>query len=60
MKDSLVKHMVKIAWLGKARGRVTLSNIYRVSHNLWQFPGNWLQIENYGRYIFLNALPFYI
>ena len=24
--------------------------MYRVSHNLWQFPGNWLQIENYGRY----------
>ena len=24
--------------------------IYRVSLNLWQFPGNWLQIKNYSRY----------
>ena len=23
---------------------------YRVSHNLWQFLGNWLQIANYDRY----------
>ena len=30
--------------------------IYRVSHNLWQFPGKWLQIKNYGRYSNFEAI----
>ena len=29
---------------------------YRVSHNLWQFTGNWLQIANYGRYSNFEAI----
>ena len=29
---------------------------YRVSHNLWQFPGNWLQIANYDRYSNFEAI----
>ena len=30
--------------------------LYRVSHNLWQFPGNWLQIVNYCRYSNFEAI----
>ena len=30
--------------------------IYRVSHNLWQFPGNCLQIANYDRYSKFEAI----
>ena len=29
---------------------------YRVSHNLWQFLRNWLQILNYGRYSNFEAI----
>ena len=29
---------------------------YLVTHNLWQFPGNWLQIANYGRFSNFKAL----
>ena len=29
---------------------------YRVGHNLWQFPGNWLQIEKYDRYSNFEAI----
>ena len=32
------------------------SRIYQVSHNLWQFPGNWLQIAKYGRYSNFEAI----
>ena len=34
----------------------TYNNAYRVSHNLWQFRGNWLQIVNYGRYSNFKAI----
>ena len=27
-----------------------------MSHNLWQFPGNWLQIANYNRYSNFEAI----
>ena len=30
--------------------------MYRVSHNLWQFPENWLQISNYDRYSNFEAI----
>ena len=30
--------------------QTNLFTIYRVSHSLLQFPGNWLQIANYDRY----------
>ena len=32
------------------------SCVYRVSHNLWQFPGNCLQIANYDRYSNFEAI----
>ena len=32
------------------------ANMYRVSHNLWQSPGNWLQIANQDMYSNCEAI----
>ena len=37
-------------------GLIYLNMVYRVNHNLWQFPGNSLQIANYDRYSDFGAI----